>query len=97
MNMASGTLSEVDRQKIAGALLKSKQQKGVSATLSRLNDRMNMYRQAAAAARDPGLRQYAVLALEAVQDQRQTVIEEALKEDPSAFDAAIDALDKRLR
>ena len=97
MTKTGGTLSGSDRQKIAGALSKLKQQKAVAEALSRLDGRADTYRQAATAARDPSLRQYAVLALEAVQDQRQAVIKEALKKDPAALDAAIDALDRRLR
>jgi len=91
------TLSELDRRKVAGALSKRKHQRAIAELLSRLDDRAAMYREAIAVARDADLREYAALALEALNDQRQAAIGQALAEEPAALDDAIDELDRRLR
>ena len=91
------TLSELDRRKVAGALSKRKHQRAIAELLSRLDDRAATYRAAIAGARDPGLREYAAMALAALDGQRQAAIGQALAEEPAALDDAIDALDSRLR
>jgi len=91
------TLSELDRRKVAGALSKRKHQRAIAELLSRLDDRAATYREAIAVARDADLREYAALALEALNDQRQAAIGQALAEEPAALDDAIDELDRRLR
>lgn len=65
--------------------------------LAKLNRIAAMHRKVIAGPGNPEKRNKATLALQAVERNRQALILELLKKDPTVFDAAIDALDKRLR
>lgn len=65
--------------------------------LVKLNRIAAMHRKSIATLGDSVQHEKAVLALQAVERSRKALILEILEKDPTAFDAAIEELDRRLR